>query len=76
MPQSRTEYEKDSIKRAVWLIVDVPGTAAPRILKLQLAMREFAVKWIGCDKTRHSDPYAHETGVTEAKKLRIFAQER
>ena len=71
-----TQYQKDSIKRSVWLVVDVPGMAAERIPNLEQAMRDFADGWIREDQTRYSDPYHLEIGVAEAKKLRIFLQER
>ena len=71
-----TEYEKDSTKRSVWLVIDVPGMAAPRIPELEQAMQDFAREWIQGDQTWHSDPYHSEIGVAESKKLRMFVQER
>lgn len=71
-----TDYGKDSIKRSVWLVIDVPGMKAERIPDLEQAMRDFAKKWIDDDQTWHSDPYHMQTGVAEAKRLRIFAQVR
>ena len=71
-----TQYRKDSIKRSVWLVVDVPGMAAERIPNLEQAMRDFADSWIREDQTRYSDPYCLEIGVAEAKKLSIFVRER
>lgn len=70
------EYQKDSILRSVWLVIDVPGMAAERIPDLEQAMREFADKCIADDRTQHlTQHYARSTGVAEKKKLRIIVQE-
>ena len=69
--------QKDSIKRSVWLVVDVPGMAAERIPNLEQAMRDFADGWIREDQTQYyGDGYHSDTGVAETKKLRMFVQER
>ena len=80
MAQSRTDfadYRKRNVRLSAWLLVDVPGAAAERIPELQKAMRAFAKDWIAEDSTRYmGDTYAVVIGVAEAKKLRVFVQER
>lgn len=72
-----TESRKDSTKRSVYLVMDLPGMASERVSDLEEAMKTFASKWIEKDTTHYyNDHYVINVGVTETKKLRIFVQER
>ena len=58
-----SDYKKRNVGLSVWLVIDVPGSAAERVPDLQEAMRTFARGWTEKDQTaRFSGSYAKDIG--------------